>query len=300
MNVDISTFIPYKLANLEELNLDVCLESGQTFSWIRHADKYWVNVFEDELLILSSQDGKVFYWTVAERKESILTILQRYFRLDVNLSALYEEWSRDAYFASLCYKCPGVRLLDQPPFEALLSFICSQNNGIKRIMSMVRVLKEHFGKLHSILGCTSVFTFPTPSDLESSAITEILRLKGFGYRARYIQAVSERITSGNLDLQALREASYEVSFEKLNEIVGVGPKVADCIALTGLAQMMAVPIDTHIWKVARTHYGSMPSGQTLTLKVYKTIGDRFRNIFGSKAGWAHLVLFAVQIRSKKC
>jgi N-glycosylase/DNA lyase len=223
-----------------------------------------------------------------------------YFRLDTDLSTLYVEWSqRDNHFAKLCSKYPGVRLLAQPAFESLLSFICSQNNGISRITSMVRTLKEHYGIRHTLVDDEiTLFTFPRPSDLLDEKITRELTTKGFGYRARYIQAVSKKIVAGEIELEMLKDAPRDEARNRLLQIVGVGPKVADCVALTGLGQMSSVPIDTHIWKMAKSCYTGMPSGKSLTHRVYNSIGDRFRAIFGPYAGWAHLVLFAVQIKQK--
>jgi N-glycosylase/DNA lyase len=297
--VDLSRLAPFKLAECSVLNLDICLGSGQTFSWIQYKD-YWLNVFGEKVLILSTKDDSVYFWTEPEQEAATRCILSNYFRLDIDLSVLYKEWSqRDAHFAKLCHQCPGVRLLDQPAFESLLSFICSQNNGISRITSMVRTLKEKYGRPHAVIdGTVTVYTFPCPADLTHVRITQELVENGFGYRARYIQAVSCRATDGNLDLELLRTAPREQAWSELLKIVGVGPKVADCVALTGLGQFSSVPVDTHIWKVARTFYTGMPSGKSLTLRVYTAIGDRFRMIFGPHAGWAHLVLFAAQIKEK--
>lgn len=60
-------------------------------------------------------------------------LLEKYFRLDVNLGEYYKEWSnKDELFKSACQQFYGIRMLSQEPVENLFSFICSQNNHISR------------------------------------------------------------------------------------------------------------------------------------------------------------------------
>ena len=75
------------------------------------------------------------------------SIIKDYFQLDVNLRQLYIEWSKaDSNFAKIASTMPGIRILRQDPVENLFSFICSSNNNISRITSMVGKLCQTFGK----------------------------------------------------------------------------------------------------------------------------------------------------------
>ena len=65
-------------------------------------------------------------------------MLLHYFNLKHDLGALYEQWSHaDPIFKNLAPQFAGVRVLNQDAFEALICFICSSNNNIVRISSMV-------------------------------------------------------------------------------------------------------------------------------------------------------------------
>lgn len=80
------------------------------------------------------------------------------------------------------------------------------------------------------------------------------------------------------------------------ECPGIGRKVADCIALFSLDQHGAIPVDTHVWEIAIRDYSShLQQSKSLTPKIYKEVGDTFRQRFGPKAGWAHSVLFAAEL-----
>lgn len=65
-------------------------------------------------------------------------LLKKYFTLNLNLSALYKQWSAaDANFKKKAPAFTGVRILSQDAWEALICFICSSNNNIARISQMV-------------------------------------------------------------------------------------------------------------------------------------------------------------------
>lgn len=82
----------------------------------------------------------------------------------------------------------------------------------------------------------------------------------------------------------------------LMELPGIGRKVADCVALFSLDQSDAVPVDTHVWDiVVRDYEPSLGAAKSLTPAVYDQVGDTFRRVFPSRAGWAHSVLFAGEL-----
>lgn len=35
----------------------------------------------------------------------------------------------------------------------------------------------------------------------------------------------------------------------------------------------AVPVDTHVWRMARQHYGAAPGARSLTARVHQEIGE---------------------------
>lgn len=306
------------LCPAEDLDLELCLASGQTFSWERHFGQYWMNVLQGHLAILTTNERFVCFLAAPKDAAVIRALLVAYFRLDHDLRALYRQWSAaDGLFSSTATKYQAIRLLAQDPFESLLSFLCSQNNGIGRITKMVRHLKERYGSHAGSLGSSDgehvvrLHSFPTAPQLVDAHVKESdLRAAGFGYRAAYLVQAANAVASGRLDLDALGATAlgYEQAWNELMKLSGVGPKVADCVALTGLGHMEAFPIDTHMWQLACRHYGKrLPgaggSGQrsaataTLTPKTYPLVGAFFRRVFGAEAGWAHLVLFAAKIRA---
>lgn len=192
----------------------------------------------------------------------------------------------------------------QDPVETTFAFICSSNNNIKRITGMVQALSRNFGSHIGTWRDTDFYSFPSVQALSGDGIEAQLRELGFGYRAKYISQSAQFLCSERPDnpdawLTDLRGQSYPLVKESLLKLMGVGPKVADCIALMAMDVTECVPVDTHVWQIALRDYsfpGMNGRHKSLTEKTYTAIGDGFRNVFGAYAGWAHSVLFAADLR----
>ncbi|XP_063076616.1 N-glycosylase/DNA lyase isoform X1 [Engraulis encrasicolus] len=228
-------------------------------------------------------------------------LLRDYFQLNIQLESLYKDWGQqDEHFRKIASVFTGVRMLRQEPVECLFSFICSSNNHISRIQGMVERLCHSLGPRLATIEDTHYHDFPTLHALADSGVEQCLRDLGFGYRARFLQQSAQLILDSHSPdwLQQLRKASYEEAREALRTLPGVGVKVADCVCLMSLDKLGAVPVDTHVWQIAKRDYAcSSGNGQkTLTDKVHREIGDFFRQLWGPYAGWAHSVLFCADLK----
>jgi N-glycosylase/DNA lyase len=237
-------------------------------------------------------------------------ILHQYFQLDCPLAPLYETWSQQdpQRLARIAPCIPGVRLVDQDPWECLISFICSSNNNIPRITKMLQALRQHYGKplvtIQGEIDETVLYSFPSLKELKSKATEDDLRsLCGMGYRAKYIMTTMDILESlgGEQYLHELRNNQDPIQVqESLLAFHGVGRKVADCVALFSLRQADAIPVDTHVWNLCRRDYdkdGVFQEVKSLTPAIYRQVGDTFRDRFNPKAGWAHSLLFVAELPS---
>lgn len=250
-------------------------------------------------------------------------LIRHYFSLKHDAGALYEQWSQnDANFRRKAPRFTGIRILSQDAWEALIGFICSSNNNISRISQMVHKLCLHYGppvaRIEGEEDGELLHDFPDAAALAGAGVEAHLRQLGFGYRAKYI-AETARIVSqerppewlesltnpDNPGLGAaekygkdLQRATYREAHEQLLALAGVGPKVADCVCLMGLGWGEAVPVDTHVWQIAQRDYrlGGAKS-KTFSKAMYDAVGDHFRGIWGSQAGWAQSVLFTANLKS---
>ena len=169
----------------------------------------------------------------------------------------------------------GIRLLNQDAEEMIFSFIVSQNNNIPRIRGIVERLCERFGA--PIPG--GGFSFPAPQALAGCSAEELAPLRA-GFRAKYVLDAARRVAAGEIDFDTLRVLPLENARAKLEEICGVGPKVADCTLLYGLHRLDAFPVD--VW-VRRALAAYLPGADPKE--------------FGEAAGLLQQVLF-VRIRAE--
>lgn len=143
----------------------------------------------------------------------------------------------------------GIRILRQEPWEALCSFIISQNNNIPRIKKIISALCENFGEK-----TRGGYAFPTAKALADAGEERIFALKT-GFRAGYIVDAARRVASGEIDLDAVAaKETYAEAEAELLKIRGVGPKVAACALLFGFGKSEAFPVDTWMKKVAARHF----------------------------------------------
>ncbi|KAJ5323871.1 8-oxoguanine DNA glycosylase N-terminal [Penicillium atrosanguineum] len=254
--------------------------------------------------------------------DHLVHILKHYLNLSSNLTELYAHWSSsDPNFKRKAAQFSGIRILRQDPWEALVSFICSSNNNISRISQMVEKLCLNYGPFVGKVDGRAYHDFPAPEALTGKDVESNLRSLGFGYRARYIHQtaimVSQEREKGWLnglcnpespafDVEAKAggemkpegREGYREAHEKLLELQGVGPKVADCVSLFGLGWGESVPVDTHVWQIAQRDYRfGKGSHKSLTKATYDAVGNHFRKLWGQEAGWAHSVLFTADLRS---
>ncbi|KAI4147848.1 MAG: hypothetical protein LQ341_001710 [Variospora aurantia] len=313
--------------SLTELCLDTTLRCGQSFRWRKVDDDsthlHYQAAFPDstlEPLKQPSQNAGLTSDSISEDDDTA-ALVHHYLSLSTNLTELYEQWSSvDANFKKKAPRFAGIRVLRQDSWEALVGFICSSNNNIIRISQMMEKLCVHYGPLLGYLGKTPYHDMPSPSILADPKVESYLRQLGFGYRAKYLYQtavmISEKSEQNWLDslrnpekpiigqkvssaggMQPGGREGYRTAHEKLLALQGVGPKVADCVCLMGLGWGEAVPVDTHVWQIAQRDYKfGKGKHSSLTKATYDAVGNRFRSLWGTEAGWAHTVLFTADLR----
>ncbi|NXN59589.1 OGG1 lyase, partial [Rynchops niger] len=288
-----------------ELRLDLVLSSGQTFRWWESSPGAWTGVLGERVWTLRQERDRLWYTVYGEEQDGrpdgaeTDQVLRDYFQLDVGLPALYRAWgAADPLFRKVANDFPGVRVLRQDPVECLLSFICTSNNHISRITAMIERLCQAFGRHLCCLDARPVHAFPSLSALAGADTEARLRALGFGYRAKFVSGTARAIVEGlgAEGLRRLRTVPYAEARRELCALPGVGTKVADCVCLMALDKAEAVPVDTHVWHIARQRYGAVLGGRSLTPRAHQEIGDFFRGLWGPRAGWAQAVLFCADLR----
>lgn len=279
-------------------DLQATVESGQSYLWNRANG----TTYETD----AAHGGDAWYWTTfrpdGRDAPAVLRVrqvndrleweshvdasqrLRHWLRLDDDLDAIVasapdDRLLRDAYDA---YR--GMRLVRDPPFGALVSFICSAQMRVGRIHGMQVALREAHGEAIDFDGET-YHAYPTPEAL--AATTEsALRDLGLGYRAPYVQRSAEMVATGEASPDGARGLPYEEAREFLTQFVGVGQKVADCVLLFSLGYLEAVPLDTWIRTTIEEYYPDCEKGS------YADTSRAIREALGGEyAGYTQTYVF---------
>lgn len=315
--------IPWKSLPIKsKVNLEVSLTCGQAFRWRIFEDDSFVGVFHHRLWQVKLCEQNFFYKVLAcphwrasndsEKKKRKIShakcsccslegdLIKDYFRLDEDVEKMKESWiEHDPNLKEALKETGNLILFRQEPAENLITFLCTQNNNVSRIVKMVDKMCSDLGEklidLEYEDGVQTFYDFPTLDRLQHDDITDRLRSLGFGYRASYVQKCAQTIhKNGGLKwLETMRDNEpYDEVFKKLQSLPGIGKKVADCVCLMSMDKLEAVPIDTHIRQVALRDYSYKLPSKSLTDKTYNDLGNFFREKWGSSAGWAQTILFA--------
>ncbi|MBI5706993.1 MAG: hypothetical protein HZC36_08395 [Armatimonadetes bacterium] len=275
-----------------ELDLGLCVTSGQVFRWERLGDARYLGVDGDFWYVVEvapARRGRTSYRIQSNGSAKDFGSL---FRLETSLTEIEAEvLRRGPELKPYVERLSGLRVLNpSSASEVLFSFLCTPNNNLERITRMVRALAEYGDPIGGWEGRV-LKRFPDVVRIASIPEAE-LRQKGFGYRGATIPSVARQILSRGDDwLVELQNLPYEEAHAELCSLKGVGPKLADCICLIGLRHLEAVPVDTHLYQAACREYFPEWRGKALTGTRYREIGGHFRGRFGSLAGWAHQYLY---------
>lgn len=228
-----------EIADVEDFNLEQTFNCGQCFRWNKLEDNSFVGVAFDKEIKLLRQDNSIIInnMSLAEFEKLWLN----YFDLNTDYCKIKNDLSSlDSVLKTAAEFAPGIRILNQDPWEALCSFIISQNNNIPRIKLIIKRLCENFGNK---IG-HDAFSFPSFEVIASLSENDLIPIK-CGFRARYIIDAAKKVNSNLINFSTLKSAPLDEARKMLLQITGVGPKVAECTLLYGFHRLDAFPLD--VW-----------------------------------------------------
>ena len=225
-------------------------ESGQCFRWFEKSKSIpRYNIVADGKVLDIMQNNNCFYLSCAQGEYD--TFWHSYFDLNTN----YEQFgqtidSNDAFLSSAYQHGSGIRILRQPLWETIVSFIISQRKSIPAIKTSIERLCKAYGD--KIKG-TEYYAFPEPKQLLNMTRDDC----GLGYRLPYINELAKKVVNGEFDLEQLYELDHESAKKQLLSVCGIGEKVANCILLFGLGHIEACPIDVWVQRIVDEEYNGI-------------------------------------------
>lgn len=303
MNFDKVSFEDNKviLEGLKNFDIKQILECGQCFRWDKISDTNYIIVAYGRVIEVLQEGDKATIYNSNE--EDFNNIWINYFDLERDYDEIKTELAKDEILQKSVDFGYGIRILNQDPFEMLISFIISARNSIPSIKKTVKKICEAWGERIEYKG-VEYYTFPTPKAIKEATLEDI-QGTGASFRSKYIvdtiknvnEAIevkedmennpdkySERPEILDFDLEYIKSLNDDECHVALQKFMGVGAKVADCIMLFSMAKHSAFPVDVWI-KRAMIYFYVAPDVSLNKMRVFA------RDKFGAYSGMAQQYLF---------
>ena len=239
------------IKNAVNFNLKQTLDCGQAFRWAQDENGVWSGIAGGRFIKLY-ESGNDIVIKNSSRKD-FDEFWKNYFDLERDYGSIIKKFSADKTLKTACAYSSGIRILNQDPWEALCSFIISQNNNIPRIKGIIDRLCLNFGDKTE-----NGYTFPSAEKISSLTPDDLAVIRS-GFRAKYIIDAAKKVSSGEINLESLKNLNYADAQKELLKIKGVGPKVADCALLYGCGHIKAFPKDVWIKRALEEFFeGKIP------------------------------------------
>ena len=284
------------IEEVKNFKLKQIFECGQIFRFEEIAEGNFIVIAFGKLIELKEEGNNILVYN--STKEEVRNIWLKYFDLDRDYSKIKEELSKDNLLRESIEFGYGVRVLNQDPFEMLLSFIISARNNIPSIKKSVNKISTKWGKKIDYKEKT-YYAFPNIHEIKDATLEEIQET-GASFRSKYILDTIKNVynsTKERKDLSVNEENSYikynleyikslndDECHEALQQFKGVGAKVADCIMLFSMEKTSAFPVDVWV-KRAMIHFYGAEDSSLSKIRIFA------RNKFGGLAGFAQQYFF---------
>ena len=250
---------------VECLDLELTLDCGQAFRWEKQADGSFSGVAGGHFLNISkNDDGDLVFKNTT--MDSFDSFFKNYFDLDKDYKKICDTLKEDDLLRSTIDEYYGIRILNQESWEALCSFVISQQNNIKRIKLIISRLCKAYGDEVA----EGWYSFPSAERLSALSVEDFEAL-GCGYRAKYLEKLSKDVAGGKIDLKKIKALPLDDARKELLNIYGVGIKVANCALLFGFQFYEAFPVDVWMKRVMEYY----PDGLPECFKGYEGIAQQY-------------------------
>lgn len=262
---------------VSDLDLDVTLHSGQVFHWLPHGNGFLGAIGEHAVYLEQKGENLIVAPDQVE-------LVRHYFALDHPMDRILATFPRDETMSQAIAFSKGMRIIRQPIWECLATFITSALKQVQHIRAISLALRQRFGRsIH--YGKLETRTYPRPEVLAGTELQALLDCK-LGFRAKNLLASAKIIASGEIDLEGLHARTTSEVRGTLCRLPGVGEKIANCVLLFAYERLNAFPIDVWIARMLRErHFAKLP---TVRLRELQAFAEEY---FGPYGGYAQQYLF---------
>ena len=232
--------------------LDDTVTCGQIFRFYKQDDASYDIILKDRVINVYMEDN--YLCVSSNNEENLEKIITNYFDLDNNYDAVNEYLKKqDSKLSDAINFSKGLMMIKQDPFETIIEYIISANNGVAQIANALNNIAIKYGK-KVLFNNKEYYLFPQYKDLKDVSIEDLRECK-VGFRDKYLKSIIDKLNNNEIDINEYYDLSTYDALNKLMENNGIGPKVASCILLFAYQKYDVFPIDTWVKKVMKNDYG---------------------------------------------
>ena len=230
---------------------DNTITCGQIFRYIKNEDYSYDIILKDRVINVFVKND--YLYASSNNDQDLKKIIINYFDLENDYESINkyliknDEKIKDAVIFS-----DGFKIIRQDPFETLISYIISANNGVPQITNALNNIAKKYGK-KVMFNNKEYYLFPDYKDLKDVKIEEFRNCK-VGFRDKYIKSIIDKLNNNEISLEESFKLNTNDALLKLMENKGIGMKVASCILLFSYQKYDVFPVDTWVKKVMKRKY----------------------------------------------
>jgi len=236
---------------VKDFNLKDTVTCGQIFRYIEEDDNSYTIVLSDRVVNLK-QEGNNLIVDSNDMKD-IENVIKNYFDLNFDYEILNKKLiDIDNDNKVIIDSCFGLKMINEPRFEVIISYILSANNRVPQIRKTLNNISENYGE-KVMFRNKEYYLFPSAQKLKEVTIDEYRNCKA-GFRDKYLFEIVSKINNKEFDINSIEKMNSKDALEYLMKNNGIGEKVASCILLFGYHRFDVFPIDTWVKKYMKEKY----------------------------------------------
>lgn len=232
----------------KDIDLNNTITCGQIFRFEIKDNKYII-ILDDRVVELYEDDKYIY--VESNNEDNLENKIKDYLDLNRDYDSINNKLIKiDPLLKDVIDSSNGFKIINQYPFETIISYIISANNAVRNIQKSVNLISEKYGEKVSYKG-NVYYLFPTLEQIKNVSIEELNTFK-IGFRSKYIHELINNIDGNKLDY--INTLNTEQAIEYLRTYNGIGLKVASCIMLFAYKRLDVFPIDTWVKKYMIDNY----------------------------------------------
>ena len=254
---------------VKDFNLKDTVTCGQIFRFEIEEDDSYTIILSDRIINIKQVNNELIVKSSDET--GLEEIIRYYFDLDFDYKSINDELIRiDTNNKEIIDSCIGLKMINEPKFETIISYILSSNNRVPQIKKALDNISKTYGK-KVLFNNKEYYLFPSLKEISNCDIDTLRNCKT-GFRDKYIYEFVKKVKNKEFDINKIDNMNSKEALEYLKTLNGVGDKVASCILLFGYHRFDVFPIDTWVKKYMKDKY-NIEGVNKIQDFVYKKYGD---------------------------